>query len=129
MSYWIFSVAIVVLGFLGGFSIGPVVIPIGIALLVLGPVRHRPRLYWPGLVAVIGFEVGFVLYAPLVCTATGSVGGPTETVCATILGPEYRGVGYYNPSLEPARAVGAVVGIVAAAAALVFVRIAERRAP
>jgi hypothetical protein len=127
MSYWVFSVTIVVLGFIGGFSIGPVVIPIGIALLVLGPVRHRPRLYVPALAAVIGFEVGFLLYAPLMCTATGSPTGPTEVACTTILGPEYRGIGYYDPPLEPARSASAVAAVVAASLGFVGVLIRERR--
>lgn len=128
MSYWILSAAIVVLGFLTGFSIGAFILPVGVALLVLGPIRHRPRLYWPALMAVVGYQVGFLLYAPLTCTSIGAVpGGALETVCTTILGPEYRGTGTYNPSLDPARLVGLAVALGAAALAFVVVWLRQSR--
>ena len=37
MGYWFLSLAVLVLGFLTGFSIGAFILPIGVALVVLGP--------------------------------------------------------------------------------------------
>jgi hypothetical protein len=132
MGYWIVSVVVVLVGFVTGFSIGTFILPIGIALLVLGPVRHRPRLFWPVLLGVVGYEIAFLLYAPLICTSTATIpDGVAETVCTTILGPDYRGSGTYNPSLEPARIVGLIGGVVAAAVTFVIVRafVIVRRLP
>jgi hypothetical protein len=125
MGYWIVSVVVVLVGFITGFSIGTFILPIGIALLVLGPVRHRPRLYWPVLLGVFGYEIAFLLYAPLTCTSTATIpGGVAETVCTTILGPDYRGSGTYSPSLAPAGIVGLIAGI--GAGLLTFALIARR---
>jgi hypothetical protein len=129
VSYWAFTVTLIVLGIIGGYSIGPLILPIGAALILLGPVRRRPRLFWPAILAVTGFQIGFLLYAPLSCATTSRIGDEVSvTVCRTILGPEYRGTGLYNPPLEPARWAGAVVGVSTAAFALVAVLIDERRA-
>lgn len=123
MTYWIVSAFVVLVGFITGFSIGAFILPIGVALLVLGPVRHRHLLYWPVLMAVVGYELAFLLYAPLTCTSIATVpGGVAETVCTTILGPEYRGTGSYNPSLEPARFVGLIAGLGAAVLTFAIVR-------
>ena len=112
MAYWVLSVSVLLAGLITGFSVGTFILPIGIALIVLGPARHRPRLYWPVLLGVVGYEIAFLLYAPLTCTSTATVpGGVAETVCTTILGPEYRGSGTYNPSLAPARLVGLIAGV------------------
>ena len=127
MTYWILSASVVLVGFITGFSIGTFILPVGIALLVLGPVRHRPRLYWPVLLGVVGYEIAFLLYAPLTCTSTATIpGGVAETVCTTILGPEYRGSGTYNPSLEPARIVGLIAGVGAALLTFAIVRLGSR---
>ena len=45
--YWIAAVTLVVLGFLGAFSIGGPFLMLGVAMLALGPFRHRPRIFWP----------------------------------------------------------------------------------
>ena len=109
VGYWILSLAVVIVGFLTGFSIGTLIFPIGIALLALGPVRGRPRLFWPVLLGVIGFELGYLLFAPLTCTASTTIpAGAAETVCQSILGPEYRAPGIGNPPTDLARLVGAI---------------------
>jgi energy-coupling factor transporter transmembrane protein EcfT len=114
MGYWLLSLAVLLLGFLTGFSIGAFILPVGIALVVLGPVRRRPRVYWPALMAVVGFVVGYLLFVPLTCTATAAVpGGDGATACQSILGPEYRSAGVGEPPTDLARlagAVGAVAG-------------------
>lgn len=128
MGYWIVSAFVVLVGFITGFSIGVFILPIGIALLVLGPARHRPRTFWPVLLGVIGYELGFLLYVPLTCTSTATVpDGVAETVCTSILGPDYRGSGTYNPPLDPARVVGLLSGI--GSALLAFAIVTRRPGP
>lgn len=71
MSYWHFSLTVVLVGFVTGFSIGVFILPIGVSLLALGPLRDWAKVYWPLLMAVVGFVVGYMLFVPLTCTATG----------------------------------------------------------
>lgn len=128
MSYWFFSLAVLLLGFLTGFSIGVFVLPIGVALVVLGPVRRRPKVYWPVLVAVVGFVLGYLLFVPLTCTATSAIpGGEGATVCQSILGPEYRSVGVSNPTTDLARLAGTIAALAAAVATLGGLILVERR--
>ena len=100
MSYWIAALLLVAFGFVTGFSIGPPFLVVGLALLVLGPVRRWPRLFWPPLVGVVAFILGVVLFVPLSCTATADVGQISRTVCTGILGPTWSGSGLYNPPPE-----------------------------
>ncbi len=128
MGYWFFSLAVLLLGFLTGFSIGVFILPIGLALVVLGPVRHRPRVYWPVLMAVVGFVVGYLLFVPLTCTATTAIpGGDGATVCQSILGPEYRSVGVSEPPTDLARLAGAIAAAIVAVVTLGGLLFAERR--
>ena len=124
MGYWFFSLALLLLGFLTGFSIGVFILPIGVALVILGPVRHRPKVYWPILMAVVGFVVGYMLFVPLTCTTTSAIpGGDGTTVCQSSLGPGYRSVGVSEPPTDLARLAGtiaAVVGVVVTLGGLIF---------
>ncbi len=108
MAYWLIAVALVVLGFLTGFSIGVFILPVALAMLVLGPFRHRPMAYWPSMTAVIGFVIGYAALAPLYCEARSELGGPITTVCTSLIGIRYSGPGGYNPSLGPATVGGLV---------------------
>ena len=128
MGYWFFSAAVLLLGFLTGFSIGVFILPIGVALVVLGPVRHRPKVYWPVLMAVVGLVVGYLLFVPLTCTATTTIpGGDGATVCQSILGPGYRSVGVSEPPTDLARLVGTIAATVGAVVTLGTLILAERR--
>ncbi len=130
MGYWIFSLAVLIVGFLTGFSIGTLIFPIGIALLALGPVRGRPRLFWPVLLGVIGFELGYLLFAPLTCTASATIpAGAAETICQSILGPEYRAPGIGNPPTDLARLAGVITATASAAVAWIALSVTRRRAP
>ena len=128
MSYWFFSLAVLLFGFLTGFSIGAFILPIGVALIVLGPVRHRPKIYWPVLMAVVGFVVGYLLFVPLTCTATMTIpGGDEATVCQSILGPGYRSVGVSDPPNDLARLAGIIGAAVGGVVTLGGLILAERR--
>jgi hypothetical protein len=112
--YWLVAVALVVFGFLGGFSIGGPFLMLGLVMLVVGPVRHRPRLFWPVIAGVVAFNAGYWAVTPLVCTTTAELGGQASTACTNLLGIRYAGGPDYNPSLVPARIAGLGAGIAAA---------------
>ena len=113
MGYWITSIALIAFGLVGTFSIGRPFLLVGLALLVLGPVRRRPVLFWPPLVAVIAYNVGYWAVVPLYCTATEVVGGTSTTACSSLIGIRYSGSGIYNPSLEPANLVALLLAAIA----------------
>ncbi len=126
MGYWIASLGLIAFGFLGALSIGRPFFLVGLAMLVLGPVRRRPALFWPPLLAVVAYNVGYWAVAPLYCTATGTVGGPSTTACSSVLGINYSGTGLYNPSLDPANLAGLLLAAVTFVVVLVAI-IAKRR--
>jgi hypothetical protein len=98
-------------------------------MLLLVPVRRRPALFWPPLLAVVAYNVGYWAVAPLYCTATEAVGGPSTTTCSNVLGITYAGSGAYNPSLDPANMAGlllAAIAFVAVLAAIILRRRSER---
>ncbi len=117
MTYWLAVLVLLVLGFLTGFSIGLFVLLVAVAMLVLGPFRHRPLIYWPPMAGVLAFILGYLAVAPLSCEARGEVGGASTTVCSSLIGITYTGTGTYNPSLQP----GLVAGLVAALTAALLV--------
>jgi hypothetical protein len=129
VTYWVLALVITVFGFLTGFSIGAPFLLLGLALLVLGPFRRRPRVFWPSLVAVTAFVLTVALLIPLSCEATSEAGGGSSTVCRSIAGPTWSGTGLYNPPREayqmPVRA-GAAVAIGAALATLAWLTIRRR---
>jgi hypothetical protein len=116
MTYWIVAVALIVFGFITGFSIGQPFLLVGLVMLGLGPVRNRPTVFWPPLLGVIAFNVVYLAIAPFSCTAgfaldSSGTGTATGTVCTSLLGLRYGGEGIVNPSLLPAIVVGLVAGV------------------
>ena len=114
------------------FSIGRPFLLVGLAMLVLGRLRRRPALFWPPLVAVIAYNLGWWAVAPLSCSATQTVGGPSTTVCSSLIGVRYSGPGNHNPSLEPANQVGlllAVAAFIVVLSAMLWNGRAEQDAP
>jgi hypothetical protein len=86
-------------------------------------------IFWPPLLAVVAYNVGYWAVAPLYCTATEAVGGPSTTTCSSVLGINYSGSGLYNPSLDPANMAGlllAAVAFVVALAAIILKRRSKR---
>ncbi len=113
MGYWIASLGLVAFGVVAMFSIGRPFFVVGLAMLILGPLRSRPALYWLPLAAVIAFNLGWWAVAPMYCTATQAVGGASTTVCSSLIGISYSGPGIYNPSFEPANQAGIVLAVIA----------------
>jgi hypothetical protein len=106
VGYWVTSLGLIAFGVVAMFSIGRPFFLVGLAMLLLGPLRNRPALFWPPLVAVVAYNVGYWAVAPLSCTATETVGETSTTTCSSLTGIGYSGVGIYNPSLDPANQVG-----------------------
>ena len=118
MTYWIVTLALIVFGILGGFSIGQAFLLLGLAMLVLGAVRRRPLIFWPPMLAVVAFDIVFLVVAPFSCTSTIPEGGSAGvTTCSSLLGIMYAGTGIYNPSLAPAVEAALILAAVTGLAA------------
>lgn len=113
MGYWVGSLGLIAFGVIAMFSIGRPFLLVGLAMLILGPLRSRPVLFWSPLVAVIAYNVAYWAVAPLYCTATEAAGGTSTTTCSSLIGIGYSGSGIYNPSLDPANQAGLVVAAIA----------------
>jgi peptidoglycan/LPS O-acetylase OafA/YrhL len=123
--YWLLVAVLTIFGALTGFTIGIPFLLLGIVLAVLAPYRHRRRVFWPPVIAVPAFVLGFVLVAPLGCTATGTAPGEPaarHTVCSNAIGIDYSGPGSYNPSLMPALLAGMATALVGAVVARLVLR-------
>lgn len=128
MGYWVASLGLIAFGVIASFSIGRPFLLVGIAMLILGPLRRRPVLFWPPLLAVIAYNVGYWAVAPLYCTATEAAGGTSTTTCSSLIGIGYSGSGIYNPSLDPANQAGLLLAAVAFVVVLAMMLWQGRRA-
>ena len=120
MAYWILALLVTTFGFVTGFSIGQPILLLGLALLVLGRWRRNARVFWPVILGVVGFDLGFVLTAPWTCTATSFDLGPSVVECRGALGSARLPAGVMNPSLEPAVRAGLASAFVVGAATAVI---------
>lgn len=124
LSYWLLVALLLVVGLLTIVSVGLAFVLVAIALVVLSPFRSRPRVFWSGLVVVLGFLVGYAL-VPAWCRATPV---PVEeavpagsVVCRSLGGITYQGSGTYSPSLRPGLLAGAASGTLAGVLAWVVI--------
>jgi hypothetical protein len=128
VGYWAASIGLIAFGVVAMFSIGRPFLLVGLAMLILGPLRRRPVLFWPPLAAVIAYNVGYWAVAPLTCTATEAAGGTSTTTCSSLIGIGYSGSGIYNPSLDPANQAGLVLAVIAFVVVLATLLWQRRRA-
>ncbi len=126
MTYWIVAVALIVFGFITGFSIGQPFLVVGLVMLGLGPVRNRLLVFWPPLLGVIAFYVVFFAIAPFQCIASSGFDSngidQTSTVCLSLIGLRYGGQGVVNPSPLPAIAAGLAAGVLVGVLTFVMLR-------
>lgn len=113
--YWSLVVALVAFGYLALFSIGAPFLLTGLALAALWPARRRPQTFWPVLIGVQAFVVGYVLVTPLWCRGEESpAGNAGSTECFNLIGIDYSGSASYNPPLWPALIAGLAAGLAVA---------------
>ncbi len=127
MGYWVASIGLMAIGVVAMFSIGRPFLLVGLAMLILGPLRRRPVLFWPPLVAVIAYNVGYWAVVPRYCTATETAGGRSTTTCSSLIGIGYSGSDIYNPSLDPANHAGLLLAAVAFVVVLAIMSWQARR--
>jgi len=130
MGYWTTSLILVAFGIAGALSIGRPFFLVGVAMLVLGRVRHRPRIFWPPLLSLVAYNVVFWTISPLYCSAGSSPGGVSTTTCSSLIGipwpADAGGVADPGAVFVIANGVGVAVGIAVFVA--VFVRLSQRGA-
>jgi hypothetical protein len=112
--YWVVVGVLIAFGMVAIFSIGAPFFLLGLVLAALSPWRRDVRVMAPAIAAVVGLVAGYVLVAPLGCTATGTSTGASFTTCRNLVGISYSGSGLYNPSLLPALLAGLAMGVLAA---------------
>lgn len=84
--------------------------------------------FWPPLVAVIAYNVGWWAVAPLSCTATQTAGATSgRTTCSSLLGIDYSGTGTYNPSFDAANQAGLLLAAAGFIVVLVVMLRRQRR--
>ena len=134
MGYWITSLILVAFGLAGAMTIGRPFFLVGIVMLVLGRVRHRPRVFWPPLLGLVAYNVTFWTITPFYCSATSAVGGDSSTTCSSLIGipwpADASGVADPGAVFMITNGVGVVVGFAVFVA--VLVRLSQRtvnRAP
>lgn len=121
LRYWLVVLVLIALGFLTIFSFGLYFWSVAAAMILLSPVRSRPRIFLPGLALLLGFLLGYLLIAPWGCTQSFTSNPATgeETlspvVCASPLGIQYSGPQPFEPNRTPALIAGSATAIVAAA--------------
>lgn len=94
MAYWITSLALIAFGILGMWTIGLPFLLIGAAMVVLGPVRHRPLWFWPPMAALIAYNVALWAVLPFSCSATSFPGeAPTPPTCSSLIGVPWPAIG------------------------------------
>jgi hypothetical protein len=87
MGYWITSLALIAFGIAGAMTIGLPFLIIGLAMAVLGPIRHQARVYRPIMLGLIAFNVAFMAIAPAYCSATSTIGGGSSAAtCTSFIG-------------------------------------------
>jgi hypothetical protein len=112
--YWVVVGVLIAFGMVAIFSIGAPFFLLGLVLAALSPWRRDVRVMAPAIAAVVGLVAGYVLVAPLGCTATATSTGASFTTCRNLVGINYSGSGLYNPSLLPALLAGLAIGVLAA---------------
>ena len=134
--YLALALTLIVVGFIAAFSIGRPFFVVGVTLMLLGPVRHRPMLFWPWLVGVVTWQLVGLLVGPFYCSTTMTVGSgtssdgsPSETVCRNLVGTLWTGTGGQDPARDAANqaaVLSAAVAIVAAGVTLAALAMKHR---
>lgn len=130
MAYWIASLLLIAFGILGAFTIGQPFLIVGLAMLVLGPLRHRSLWFWPPMAAVLAYNMAFWVITPLYCSSTSSPGdAPALTSCSSLIGITWpaNGGGLADPSAAFAQTNGVALALAVCAFGAVLAWMLRRR--
>jgi hypothetical protein len=108
LRYYALAGLLMGLGLLTMLSFGAPLLLIGLVLVVLGPARVKPRIFWPMLAAVICFFVGFLPIGAASCSMTSA---SAHTICTNLVGMRFAGS---NQPLLLGVAAGLVAGVAGA---------------
>jgi hypothetical protein len=132
LGYWAASVALIAFGTLGLMTIGLPFLMIGVAMLLLGRVRHRAIIYWPIMAGLIGSNIAFWLTIPFYCSASSTVvGGSSAATCSSLIGipwpDDATGMNVTPAAFGIVSSFAIVVGIVTAVVVLSWLWIDRER--
>lgn len=120
VAYWALASLLIGFGLVSIPTIGMPFLVTGLVLAALAPLRSRPAVRWPWLVATTTFFLAYVLVAPLTCASQETVLTPRDgaasggdvhggdVACTSLLGINYTGGPGYDPPLWPAALTAAV---------------------
>jgi hypothetical protein len=118
------AVILIVFGYFAVFSIGWPFALTGIVMLALIGQRHRfdvlaPALAWPWV-----FTIGYLLVAPIGCTATPTIAGGADEgwIRCDSLFLTYAGPTPYRPPFLPAVLTGVALATAASSLAILWAR-------
>lgn len=119
MGYWAAGLGLIVFGTLGLMTIGLPFLMIGLAMLLLGRMRHRTLAYWPIMLGLIASNIAFWLTIPFYCSASSTVGGGSSAAtCSSLIGipwpDDATGMNVTPAAFGISFGLAIVVGIVAA---------------
>lgn len=116
MGYWIVSLGLIAFGIVSAMSIGLPFLLIGLALLVLSPIRHRPLAFWPIFLGFVSFNLASLLIEPFYCSATSVIGGgSSQTTCSSLTGipwpADAAGAGASANAFAVATGISVLIGV------------------
>jgi hypothetical protein len=123
MVYWLVTAVLIGFGILAALSIGLPFLTMGLAMLLLAPLRRRALVIRPIIAGLVAGNVAFWLTAPFECTASSSpVGGSSAVTCSSLTGIPWPSDASGMNVAPSAFGISAVVALLVAVvvAALVF---------
>jgi hypothetical protein len=134
MGYWAASMALIAFGTLGLMSIGLPFLMIGLAMLLLGRVRHRTLVYWPIMLGLIAYNVALWAIMPAYCSASFTpVGGSSAATCSSLIGipwpDDATGMNVTPAAFEISNIIAVVVGLAVVAIVVSWLYIERMKRP
>ncbi len=132
MGYWIASFALIAFGILGAMTIGLPFLLIGLAMLLLSPIRRRPLAFWPIFLGFVSFNLAGLLIEPFYCSATTAVGGgSSQTTCSSLTGipwpADATGAGASSTGFVIALGISVLIGVAVFVVSLTWLYIERQK--
>jgi hypothetical protein len=134
MGYWIASFALIAFGILGAMTIGLPFLLVGLAMLSLSPIRHRPIAFWPIFLGFVAFNLASLLIEPSYCSASSVAGGgPSPTTCSSLTGipwpADATGAGASSTGFVVALGISIFIGLTVFVVSLTWLYMERRKRP